>query len=284
MAKNTVFIHTNNKQLLGAKVAHYAIFKHLNDKDSVDVRIINVDNLSVFKDFSNKKYLRKGTEITYNPQDLQSFTLSRFMPPQLMNYEGKAVVIDPDIFPLIDINQLFNIELQNNAIACCPKKDDWDTSVMLMDCSQLKHWRIENIINELINKKTDYVDWMSLKMEKNILPLPREWNSLDSLSDETKLLHTTQRLTQPWKTGLPIDFTRNKLPKLFGLIPREWVLKIRGKYPSKYQAHPDKNIERFFIQLIKESLENNFVSREFIKKEIEAKHVRPDLLPLIDKS
>ena len=39
-------------------------------------------------------------------EDLQSFTPLRFMPPQLMGYEGRAIVIDPDVFAVGDVYEL----------------------------------------------------------------------------------------------------------------------------------------------------------------------------------
>ena len=96
------------------------------------VRIINVDNLPVFESFAGKTYLRGGKEITYDPQDLQSFTLSRFMPPEEMRFEGRAIVIDPDIFATSDISPLMNLDMEGKAIAACKKGDAWQSSSMLM--------------------------------------------------------------------------------------------------------------------------------------------------------
>lgn len=272
---NKAFIHTNNKQRIGALVAKFAIEKYTNE---IPVEFINVDELEVFKNFAGKSYLFAGKVRTYNPLDLQSFTLSRFMAPELMNYEGKAVVIDPDVFALNDISELFNFPLQDNAIACCRKKNAWDTSVMLMECSKLKHWKMEDILKRLSNKETDYTEIMSLKNEDHVTELPRIWNNLDTLTPGTKMIHMTGRLTQPWKTGLPIDFTRNPMPKIFGIIPREPIHKILGKYETHYQPHPNKEIDNLFFSLSKEALDAGTITEEQIKKEVEAGYIRPDFL------
>jgi hypothetical protein len=274
-----IFIHTNNKQLLGAKLAKFAIERKLSRNIPVDY--INVDELNIFKSFSGKRYLRNGAEISYDPSDLQSFTLSRFMPPELMNYQGKAVVIDPDIFALSDIAELFDLNIGEATVACCSKKGAWDSSVMLMDCNQLQHWNMETFLKKLENKELDYVDIMQLRKEGNVYDLPRVWNSLDEITPETMMLHTTNRLTQPWKTGLPIDFERNPLPKLFGIIPREPIHKLLGKYPTKYLPHPDKNIENLFFALVKEALGSGKVTESEVQYEISQGHVRADLLEKI---
>ncbi len=282
MTNRKVFIHTNNKQLLGAILAKYAIEKTASRP--VAIEIINVDELEIFKKFAGKKYLRAGKIRTYDLADLQSFTLTRFMPPELMGFSGKAVVIDPDIFALVDINELFNMDMRGKAIACCRKNEWWDTSVMLLDCEKLKHWKIKDILGQFADKKLDYADLFALKKEaaeSMIIEIPRIWNSLDELTQETKMLHTTNRLTQPWKTGLPIDFIINKMPKLFGFIPREPIHKFLGKYPTHYQPHPDKTIERFFFGLLRDTVKNGVITRAFVEKEISQGYIRTDALQFL---
>ncbi len=272
------FIQTNNKQLLGATLAKYAIQK--NATQPIVVEIINVDEIDTFKKFSGKSFLRNGKERVYDSTDLQSFTISRFMPPELMGFSGKAIVIDPDIFICEDIHQLFNTDMQGHAIMACKKGNTWDTSVMMLDCKQLRHWRVEDIISRLSSKDLDYADLFKLNYENSkgmILEMSRAWNSLDKLNGDTKALHTTNRLTQPWKTGLPIDFTRNKMPRFLGIIPRELIHKILGKYNTHYLPHPDKKIIEFFFALLREALKEKVITEDFLHREIKLGHVRKDM-------
>jgi len=278
--KQTVFIHTNNKQKLGALLAKYAIESQLPKDSPISVQFINVDESALFKEFVGTHYLFTETEErVYTKEDLQSFTLSRFMPPELMGYQGKAVVIDPDIFALTDITPLFAIDLGPNAIGACRKKTAWDTSVMLLDCSKLKHWSMESILTNLKNRKTTYSEVMTLKSEtSSIYEISRVWNHLDTYSLETKIIHMTGRLTQPWKTGLPIDFTRNKMSKLFGIIPREPLYAFFGRNETTYQPHPNKAIEELFFTLTRKAVAHGSITKEDIQHEIDEKHVRPDVL------
>lgn len=271
-----VFIQSNNKQFLGAVLARFALKKNSTHPEPFNVEILNVDELDAFKNFRGKKYLRDGQEVVYNPNDLQSFTLSRFMPPELMDYQGRAIVIDPDIFSITNIDELFNFDLKDRAMAACRKKNAWDSSVMLLDCGKLGHWRVADFLNKLENKEADYTTIMSLANETSASELPRVWNSLDYLDENTKMLHTTNRLTQPWKTGLKIDFVRKPFPKIFGLIPKEWPLRLMGKYPMTYQPHPDKNIEKFFFRLVNRALREGAISGEFLNEQIAAKNIRQD--------
>jgi hypothetical protein len=280
--KKKIFIHTNNKQGIGALISKFSFESTLSDKD-ISVEFINVDKLDVFKKFAGKTYTRNGKEIAYNPQDLQSFTLSRFMPPELMNYEGRAVVVDPDIFALKDISELFSMDMKGKSIACCSKKGAWDTSMMVLDCTKLRHWSMEEILKSLTNKEKSYSEIMTLETESNdsVLEVSRLWNSLDTLTPETNMIHMTNRLTQPWKTGLAIDFTRNSPGKYFGLIPKIWVLRLRGKWPSSYQKHPDKNIENLFFSLAKKAYLAGSLTKADIEKDIQSKDVRADMLQYI---
>jgi len=278
---NTVFIQSNNKQLLGAKLAKYAIEKNLRDKSSVRIEIINVDQHPLFQSFIGKTYLRNNKEVIYDPKDLQSFTLSRFMPPELMGYKGKAIVIDPDIFALIDINELFNMDMNGKAILACSKKGAWDTSLMVLDCEKLTHWKITNILQSLEKKELQYGDIMSMTRENSVGEISRTYNNLDVLDEHTKLIHMTNRLTQPWKTGLKIDFTRNDPGKYMGLIPKIWILKILGRWPSQYQKHPNREIEKLFLDLTKEALGKKIISVEELEKYIFSGFIRKDIIQLI---
>ncbi len=283
--KKIVYIHTNNKQKLGAKIAKYAIEKYLTDTE-IEVKQLNVDELDLFKSFAGTEYMRAGKTITYDPKDLQSFTLSRFMPPELNEYEGRALVIDPDIFALRDISPLFNMDMEGKDIMCCSKKDAFDTSMMVMNCTGLTHWSMANILNDLKSKKVDYINIMNLKWHNQVKPnsiktVPRIYNNLDTVTDDTVFLHTTERITQPWSTGLPIDFKRNDPGKYFGIIPKIWLLKLRGKWPSTYQPHPKKEIETLFLTLFKETMDKGVITKEEAEAEIAINRLRKDIFEKI---
>lgn len=280
MSLKKVFIHTNNKQLLGAKLAQYAITRSTNDV-SIKIEILNVDERDDFKGFVGKSYMRSRREFKHNQDDLQSFTLSRFLPPELMNYEGRSVVIDPDIFALSDISPLFEIDMNGKAVAACKKKSSWDSSVMLMENSLLTHWSMAQILNDLSSYKLDYNNIMTLKFENSVHELSRNWNDLDNLTDKTLMLHTTNRLTQPWRTGLKIDFTRLPMKKIFGFIPREPIHWLLGKRPNRYQKHPNPKVENLFMNLLNDALKNNFINHTLLDQEVNKKHLRSDIYKFI---
>ena len=44
-----------------------------------------------------------------------------------------------------------------------------------------------------------------------------------------------------------------------------------------YQKHPDIRQEKFFLSLLKECMNKNLISSEFLKLEINKGHIRPDI-------
>ena len=94
------------------------------------------------------------------------------MPPKLMGYEGRAVVIDPDIFAATDVWELLNRDMQGKAILCRMRSGTKGlvdrcnaTSVMLLDCAKLTHWDAEQGFREMFEFERDYQPWIGLKLE-----------------------------------------------------------------------------------------------------------------------
>lgn len=290
-----VFIQANDKQMLGAIVAEYALRRHSGNNDKFDIRIMNYDDITVFRQREGEKFLRGGGKRLWVRDDLQSFTPSRFLPPQLMGYQGRAVVIDPDVFALADVWELLSRDMRGKAIMCRPKSGNKGrrgclaTSVMLLDCEKLTHWRFEEQFNAMFENGRDYMKWICLKYEnpETIGLFENEWNDFDHLTDRTKMLHTTKRKHQPWKTGLPIDYRPADTFQLFP--PRHWIRRARrslfGDYGllGSYGQHPDPNQENFFFGLVRECLDKGIVSETQLREAMGENHLRHDALELIER-
>ncbi len=278
---DTLFIHTNRKQLLGAKLAKYSFEKEAGPGRTFDAKLIIAEELPEMRAFVGTTFPSGGRLRTYTFDDLQSFTMTRFKPPELMGYQGRAIVIDPDIFALpgTNLGELFSLDLEGYALAACRRehKNKWESSVMLMDCSKLRHWNLKEMLARLGRKELDQSSFMWLEGE-DIKQIPWKWNSMDTAGGDAKILHTTNRLTQPWKTGLRIDFTQKPLPKIAGIIPREPIYKLIGKYPTHYLPHPDKKIVDFFFMLVKNALKDGALTEAEILSEVAQKHVRSDIV------
>ena len=165
-----VFIQTNAKQRLGALVAAHALKRNSAKPDAFDVRIMHHADYPFFAAKEGQAFLREGVSRIWRNDDLQSFTPLRFMPPELMGYRGRAVVIDPDIFAVADIRELLGRDMGGKAVLCRQRGMKtvgmaYASSVMLLDCAKLTHWRVEEQFNEMFEFKRDYMRWISLLME-----------------------------------------------------------------------------------------------------------------------
>ena len=284
--KNTVFIHTNKKQMLGAIVGSHSLKRNSANPDAFEVKIALQEEFPYFQDFQGKKFLRGGTWREWDNVDLQSFTPVRFTPPELMGYEGRAVVIDPDVFAVGDVNELFERYMGGKALFAKPrpghkgKKNYVASSVMLMDCAKLAHWNVKKQFEDMFAGDLDYEDWIELTTEPegSIGHLESFWNDFDRLAPDTKLIHNTKRRTQPWKCGLPIDYT-NRPPWFLRFLP---ISGYRKK--GTYLPHPDSRQEQFFFALVKECVEAGKISDELLQAEMASDHVRHDAPEVIERA
>jgi hypothetical protein len=288
--RNAVFIHTNPKQIVGALVARHALRSRSAAPERFDVRIVQTVDFPAFARFEGRSYLREGKQAVWRNDDLQSFTPLRFAVPELMDYAGRAVLIDPDIFALGDINELLERDMDGAAVLARRMAGDsrrplhYASSVMLMDCARLAHWQWEADFERVFRGERDYRDWMWLLLEPpcSVAPLEPEWNDFDRLTPETKLLHNTKRRTQPWKTGLPSDFT----PRGTTLKSRAgiWLRQLTGGGAGRYRRHPDAAQEQLFFRLLGECLDNGSIDRALLDAEIARGHVRADAMECVARA
>jgi len=291
-----VFIHTNERQWLGALVAAYSFRRNARQPDSFDVRFIHTRDHPFLAVKEGQPFLRGGTTRVWRMADLQSFTPLRFLPPKLMNWEGRAVVTDPDVFAVGDIGELLDRDMGGAAVmgrhrsGKAEKQAQVATSVMLLDCARLRHWDAEQQFDELFRFEKDYKEWMVLAYEDpaNIGYLEDCWNDFDHLDADTRLLHNTKRRTQPWKTGLPVDYTpadKFKDKPLLGALNRLRA-RLFGEYGllGHYREHPDSAQEAFFFGLLKECLASGEISEDLVRQEISRNHVRHDAFEVLERT
>lgn len=276
-------------------MGEYALRRNSQNSDKFDVRFIRVADYPCMAEREGELYLRHGEWRPWLNNDLQSFTPLRFAPPEQMNYRGRALVIDPDVFAVGDVWELLNRDMEGKAIMCRPKsgtkgrKGAMASSVMLLDCEKLQHWRFEENFAEMFTGKRDYMDWVSLKLEDpdTIGLFENVWNDFDHLDENTRMLHNTKRRTQPWKTGLKVDYRQADAFQLFP--PRHWIRRSRralfGDYglAGRYKPHPDSNQEKFFFGLLAECLQEGIVDEGMLREEMARGHIREDAFEVLDR-
>jgi hypothetical protein len=289
--KPCVFVHTNHKQMIGALVSRHSLQRNSRHRDRFDVKIIDSADYPFLREREGQDFLRDGQERTWRYEDLQSFTPLRFMPPELMGYQGRALVIDPDVFAVGDVWELLSRDMGGKSILCRARTGGkflegcMASSVMVLDCAKLTHWKVEQQFAELFALKRDYLDWICLKLERreSLGQLEDEWNDFDRLTPRTRMIHNTKRQTQPWKTGLPVDFTaasrRAKLHR-----PATWLRPLKRSAPVTYKQHPDARQEQFFFGLLRECLEQGDVTEEMLREAMRENHVRHDAFEVLGRT
>ena len=123
------------------------------------------------------------------------------------------------------------------------------TSVMLLDCAKLAHWDGEKQFDAMFSFDLDYKDWVCLLREDpdTIGAFESFWNDFDNLTPDTRLLHNTKRQTQPWKTGLPIDFRKSDRLRLFP--PRGWIRWARRHILGDYAFAGQYKARAIFLRV-----------------------------------
>ena len=292
--KPIVFVHTNEKQIIGAIVSKYSFERFAADASAFEVRLIETGRYDWMKSYEGRPYLRDGLKRQWLNEDLQSFTVLRFAPPELMNYEGGSLVVDPDVFCISSINELLARDMQGAAIMARhrtgTKEDAWASSVMLLDNAKLKHWDVRRNFEEMFTFQRDYMKWIMLLLEPqdSIAKLESVWNDFDRLTPETRMIHNTKRQTQPWKSGLPADFRAPE--SSHALTPKNIYHRVRrklfGEYGlmGSYKTHPDPNQERLFFALLRECVDKGLVTEAMIRHEMKHNHVRHDALDLVRRT
>ena len=136
--------------------------------------------------------------------------------------------------------------------------------------------KIDENLKKLLN--LDYKDLMSLQFPKEIKvkEIDKKYNQHDQYNDSTVFLHTTNRITQPWKYNLPIDFQRymskkeilkNLFKKLIGLNYNQEILS------NKYMPHKDPKVIFLLRDFFLEALNKNFITEEDINFAIKNNYI-----------
>lgn len=266
-----IYIQQNQKQYLASKIASSSFIKAGFDKKNIF--FLSFESNQLLKSKIGKKYLRNGKIVKYK-NDLQSFTLLRFFSPEFNNFQDKILVIDPDVFAIKNPFIIFN-EIENDYdLACTSYNGDLRSEVMLINAKKVR-WNFEKIIDDLFSFKLDYSDLMKLNFEKNvsIKKISKIFNSHDKIYPDTILLHTTNRITQPWKENLKIDFEIHK-SKFY--ILKQHIKKFLGKNfdksvtEKKYYKHPEIQVIETIKQFYNYAKENGIISNSEINLAIQS--------------
>jgi hypothetical protein len=278
-----VYIQSNRRQHVGALVSAYSIRRGAADPTKFSITIMNTEDArlgSYLRAAEGKTFIREGKTFTWRNDVLQSFPPLRFAPPELQGFEGRALVVDPDVFAFGDVLDLLIRDMQGKAILCRQREGEGShltTSVMLLDCAKLTHWQFQVLFDKLLNKEIEWTDWMRLRDEPSatIGFFEPEWNDFDNLTPRTKLLHNTKQKTQPWRTGLLVD-PKAREEKLVDKV--RYFIRNLTKPPQRHERHPDPAQELAFFALLREGMERGDIPRPVVEAAAANGDIRRDAL------
>lgn len=228
-----VFVGTEPKQWLASEVLRYSIASRTKAQ----------------LDFQELKHLPIQLDLPM----YTGFSIYRYSIPELCGYKGKAIYLDADVVVVSDLLDLW--DLSGGAALARPihpgePQAGRYTSVMLLDCEKLTHWKLDEWIRQINHDHSLYGKTMQALPDglgtADFADLPAVYNDLDHFGEATKIIHYTHVPSQPWK------------------VP----------------GHPFASV---FLKELKAAIEEDEIPLDAVEREIAYGHVYPTLLQDISK-
>ena len=207
MARPQVFIGSGELSRLERKVLTHSLRR--NTAREVDIWVLNGTHNSIER--NDEQPFPAPMSLALKYRNYTEFSLYRYLIPELCNYHGRAIYLDSDMICLSDIGELFDTPMNAADFLATRHYDEqeWGTSVMLIDCERCR-FDLNRIYDEIDSGHYTYPDFSRMSprfLEHHpykIGPLDPNWNVFDRYDRNTKLIHYTNLLTQPWRrTGHP---------------------------------------------------------------------------------
>ncbi len=290
---HSIFVHTSDNQLLPALVAIHSLRTHGEVPGTWPIRLLRLEGSCIDQRRDGQPIRARGTLI-WNHQHHFAFHFLRRSVPEALDFLGRALVIDPDVFAVGPVAPLFEGDMGGRGVLARHVPGGYlgdnrpyvSSGVMLLDCAKLRHWRWRKEVEDLFSLKIDYWDTLELKTEPADIvgDLEEPWNSMDNLTPETRLLHNTRVATQPWLTGLPMpDYIYDPSYGNVSLLTR-WWRRLRGRPIRRHIAHPDDNQESMFFRLLADCMNRELLPRSFVENQIKAGRLRRDAFRVLERA
>ena len=104
------------------------------------------------------------------------------------------------------------------------------------------------------------------------------WNDFDNLSKNTIFLHTTQKVTQPWRKGLTLN---SYIPPILGFIKRDFIYKMLNKPLNIGVDHPNRKINDLFLSQLRSCVIENSISKSELEIAVSNGYIRKDIFQKI---
>jgi lipopolysaccharide biosynthesis glycosyltransferase len=197
-----VYIGSGEASALERKTLIYSLKK--NTKRPLDIHVFNGTHNSIEHNDQPPQLAPMSLRVKYT--NFTEFSLYRWLIPQLCNHEGRAIFLDSDTICLGDIGELFDTPMNGAAMMCIKAYDtgEWGPSVLLLDCAKCR-FDLEQILDEIEVGKYSYSEFTRLAAAylaihpHEIGELDQKWNTFDRYDDQTKIIHYTDLMRQPWR-------------------------------------------------------------------------------------
>lgn len=204
--KPTIFIGSGEASRLERKTLIHSIRK--NASCEVDIYVFNGTHDAL--ELNDGPPQRIGMSLEAKYMNVTEFSNYRFLIPQIMEHKGMAAFVDSDTICFGDVKELFDTPMEGNQFLCkgdAYAKDDeprWGLSVTLFDCETAR-FDLDTYVKEIGQGLYTYTDLHQMSPKFLALhpfkigQLNPKWNDFDNYDSETRLIHYTNLMTQPWK-------------------------------------------------------------------------------------
>lgn len=219
-----VSIGAEPSQMVNLSVLVSSILRRTEERVSFSFSYSKIDGWSPL--MRNLPKISNGTK----------FALWRWIVPEAYGFEGKTIYLDSDQVCLSDIAELWELLPAGSAFAAVynavgtfgnkvPELQHWQTSVMVMDCSDEYFRMARDMIGAVANGTLKYRDLMQATWidHARLTEIDPEWNSFNRVVEGTKLLHQSKVSDQS------VRFPKNPSSEVWG---RELIETIRAGHLS----------------------------------------------------
>lgn len=189
-----IFIGWDSRFPEPADVLRYSLLKHASIP--LDIHYLKLNELHLSR--------------VNDPLASTEFTYSRFLVPHLCGFRGTALFLDNDMLCFGDVKEIADQHMPPYALRVvkhdyqpanavkmygCPQtsypRKNW-SSMMLMNCAKLTLWNKQAVEAQ----SCAYLHRFQEIPDELIGDLPSTWNVLDTMNEQTKLIHYTNG--GPW--------------------------------------------------------------------------------------
>lgn len=236
-----IFIGSGEASLVERKVLIYSLKKHTNRP--LDIYVFNGTHDTIERNDEAPIRLNMPLDIKY--QNFTEFSNYRWYIPRLCGFEGRAIWMDSDMVCLSDISDFFEADMKGYGLLAkasaygAANLQRWGLSMVLLDCQKCQ-FNPEQYFKEIADGLYTYTDLHQMTPQFqnyhsfDIGTIPVGWNDFDQKNENTKLIHYTSLLSQPWKAikhpqgALWFTYFREAMET--GILTKEDVEKARARY------------------------------------------------------